>query len=48
MDGKECMEGRNLLSFLRHNISNPKVIQDMNSLKRLLREAETDHYALFR
>ena len=25
-----------------------KVIQDMNSLKRLLREAETDHYALFR
>ncbi|CAB3989392.1 Hypothetical predicted protein [Paramuricea clavata] len=36
--------------FLRQVMENYKlkVIQDMNSLKRLLREAETDHYALFR
>ncbi|XP_028395611.1 protein Njmu-R1-like isoform X2 [Dendronephthya gigantea] len=36
--------------FLRQVMENYKlkVIQDMNSLKRLLREAEADHYALFR
>ncbi|XP_046855117.1 protein Njmu-R1-like [Xenia sp. Carnegie-2017] len=36
--------------FLRQVMENYKlkVIQDMNSLKRLLREAEADHYALFK
>jgi len=36
--------------FIRQVIENYKLkaIQDMNTLKRLIRQAETDHYALYR